>query len=123
MIVTWLIVILLVLSDAVGNISLTAGMKQIGELNSFRVREILRVCKDCITNWKLGLGILCMAVGFFSFMALLSRSDLSFALPVTALGYVISVIGAKYFLGEQVSATRWVGTLVICIGVALISIP
>ncbi len=73
-------------------------------------------------EWHRPLGILCMAVSFFLFLALLSGEDLSFVLPATALAYVMSVLGAMYILKETVSASRWIGTLIICAGVALITL-
>ena len=118
----WLIVLLLVIADSAGNVLLTKGMKQVGEVESFRPKQLLKTCARAMGNPMLGLGVFCMAVAFFSFLTLLNRADLSFVLPVTALGYAISVLGAKYFLREQVTATRWFGTIFICLGVALISL-
>ncbi|HYL98902.1 MAG TPA: EamA family transporter [Blastocatellia bacterium] len=118
----WIIVLLLVVTDSAGNVFLTKGMKQVGEVESFSPKALIKVCGRAISNPMLGLGIFCMAVAFFSFLTLLNKADLSFVLPVTALGYAISVLGAKYFLKEEVTATRWLGTVFICAGVALISL-
>ncbi len=52
---------------------------------------------------------------------LLSWSDLSFALPATALGSVVNTVGARFFLKENVTMGRWMGTLLICVGVSLLS--
>ena len=119
---TWLMVLLVVLSDSAGNVFVTKGMKEVGEVTSYSPRNLIRVAKQALTNLMMGLGILCMAVAFFSFLALLSWADLSFVLPATALGYVVSVIGARYVLKENVTAARWIGTIIICLGVALISL-
>ena len=53
-------------------------------------------------------------------MALLSLADLSFVLPVTAVGYVISTVLAHIFLNEQVSLERWIGTGLIFLGTAVV---
>ena len=119
---TWFMVLLIVFSDSAGNVFVTKGMKQVGEVTSYRPRNLLRAARSALTNPMMGLGVLCMAVAFFSFLALLSWADLSFVLPATALGYVVSVIGARYVLKENVTAARWIGAIIICLGVALISL-
>lgn len=52
-------------------------------------------------------------------MKLLGLADLSYVLPVTAVGYVLNALAGAVFLHEQVSAQRWAGTLLIVAGAAL----
>ena len=52
-------------------------------------------------------------------MRLLGLADLSYVLPVTAVGYVLNAVAGAVFLHEQVSAQRWAGTLLIVAGAAL----
>lgn len=63
------------------------------------------------------------AYGFSSifWLVLLSRVDLSYAYPALSLGYVLITLVSAFVLGEQVSALRWAGVFVICIGVVMIS--
>jgi len=119
---TWIFVLALVTADSAGNVLLTRGMKQVGEVDTLRIRHLLRIAGRALVNPWLGLGVLCMAVSFFLFLTLLSRTDLSFVLPATALAYVMSVLGARYILKETIPASRWIGTLIICAGVALITL-
>ncbi len=118
---TWFAVMVMVLSDSIGDILLSKGMKQVGEVEFKRSPELIKLVRRAIINPYLGLGVFCMAIAFFMFISLLSWSDLSFVMPMTALGYVVSVLGAGYFLQEKVSSGRLFGTMFICIGVALIS--
>jgi drug/metabolite transporter (DMT)-like permease len=46
----------------------------------------------------------------------LSRVPLSYAYPLLALNYVLVVAISAWFLGESVSAQRWVGVGVIMLG-------
>jgi drug/metabolite transporter (DMT)-like permease len=64
----------------------------------------------------------CMAVSFFSFMALLRVADLSFAVPATAASFVLETLLAKYVLRERVDARRWCGTVLVATGVALLAV-
>lgn len=54
-------------------------------------------------------------------MALLSLADLSFVVPLTAFGYVITTFLARFVLHEAVSTTGWLGTALIFLGAALVS--
>lgn len=52
-------------------------------------------------------------------MKLLSLADLSFVLPVTAAGYVLTTFLGRIFLHEQVSTERWIAVLLISLGTAV----
>jgi len=69
------------------------------------------------------MGIACLTVSFFSFLTVLSWADLSFVIPATAIYYVVTVLGAKFLLGERIDRMRWTGTLLVCVGVALVCLP
>jgi uncharacterized membrane protein len=53
----------------------------------------------------------------------LSWADLSLVLPATSISFVITTLGAKLYLQEKISPARWAGIVLVCIGVALISLP
>jgi uncharacterized membrane protein len=66
-------------------------------------------------------GILMLIFSLLTRLALLSLADLSFVLPVTAIGYVASALLGVSFLGEKVTPTAWLGTLLIFGGAAVVS--
>jgi drug/metabolite transporter (DMT)-like permease len=53
---------------------------------------------------------------------LLTIADLSFAVPVTAITYVLETVLAKYVLKEHVNWLRWAGASLVVSGVALVSL-
>jgi uncharacterized membrane protein len=53
-------------------------------------------------------------------MTLLSWADLSFVVPVTAVGYALAAVAGHFLLGENVSLPRWAGALLIAAGTALV---
>jgi drug/metabolite transporter (DMT)-like permease len=120
---TALMIALVVLGGSVGDVLVTKGMKEVGEISTLRAGELLTIARRVVTNRHFLAGIFFMAVSFFSFLAVLSWADLSFVLPATSLSFVITTVGAKLFLKERISATRWAGILLVCVGVALISLP
>jgi drug/metabolite transporter (DMT)-like permease len=46
---------------------------------------------------------------------------LSYVLPVTAFGYVVSAFMGRFFLNEYVSPARWLGALLIAVGIGLVA--
>jgi drug/metabolite transporter (DMT)-like permease len=121
--ITALFILLVVAGGSVGDVFITKGMKEVGEISTVRINELLLIGKRVLTNKYFLTGIFFMAVSYFSFLAALARADLSLVLPATSISFVITTVGAKLFLKERVSPIRWAGILLVCIGVALISIP
>lgn len=120
---TALMVAIIVLSNAAGDIFITRGMKRVGEVSTLNLGELLRIAGRVLTDRDFLLGILCLAVSFFAFLAVLSWADLSFVVPATSVVYVVSILGAKFILKEKINRLRWAGTLLVCLGVALVCLP
>jgi drug/metabolite transporter (DMT)-like permease len=121
--ITALLIGLVVLGGSAGDVCITKGMKQIGEISTLNLRLLLRTFVRAITNKYVLLGVFFMAVSYFSFLGALRLADLSLVLPATSISFVITTIAARLFLKETISAIRWAGILLVCIGVALISLP
>jgi uncharacterized membrane protein len=114
---TYWIVLLFIVLKAVGNFSLAWGMKHSADPVSANPLHYLRAMLDP----PVAAGVLLLIFSLLTRMALLSLADLSFVLPVTAIGYVLAALIGKYFLSETVSMQRWIGTVLIFIGAALVS--
>jgi len=119
---TWLAVIVIVLADSAADLLLARGMKQVGEVRILSASQILRLVYRIIINPLIRLGMLCQAIAFAMFISVLSWADISFVRPTTALGYLVSLLGARYILKERFTATRSLGTIFIVIGVAFVSL-
>jgi ceramide glucosyltransferase len=120
---TALMILLVVFSNAAGDVFLTKGMKQVGDVSAVGKGQVWATIKQTAFNVNFILGVACLAVSFFSFLAVLSWANLSFVVPATAIVYVVTVLGAKIFLAEKVDRLRWGGTLLICCGVGLVCLP
>lgn len=113
---TWPLILLTVCSSSAGDILCARGMAEGGELENFRPMSILRA----IFRRKLVvLGFVGYATAFFSLLTLLSITQLSIAVPATALGFVVDTIGARFLLHEHVHWKRWAGVLLVTGGVIL----
>ena len=107
--------------EAIGVVFLSKGLKQVGEVKQVTAAEIWRVVKAGATNPNILLGVALEAAFFVALLVLLSRSDVSFIWPLTAMGFVLTTLTAKYFLHEEVPPMRWVGVLLIMLGAGLIT--
>lgn len=68
------------------------------------------------------LGAVMTAMGIGIWYYLLSRFEVSHVAPFLLLVPAISIGGGIFILGEEVTATRWVGAIVITSGVALTTV-
>jgi drug/metabolite transporter (DMT)-like permease len=115
-----LLLFLVVVSGTGGEICVTRAMKRVGEVTDFRPLAVLRVIVRAMRVPWMWIGVSMMALAFFSLLAVLSIENVSFVVPVTALNYAAGALGGKFFLGERVTARRWAGVLIVCIGVTLV---
>jgi drug/metabolite transporter (DMT)-like permease len=113
----WGILFLFIALKAVGNLSLAWGMKHFPQVMSANPIPYIQA----MFNPFVALGVLALILALLIRMALLSLADLSYVLPVTAIGYVIAAFMGKTFLNEVVSGQRWLGTVLIFAGAALVS--
>jgi uncharacterized membrane protein len=116
-----LILIIGLIFEAVGVVSLKMGITQLGEMKQVSVAELTRVITAGATNAYVLLGVLCEALFFASLLILLAKSDVSLLWPLTGLSFVFATFAAMWFLHEQVSLIRWVGVVCIMIGAGLIT--
>lgn len=66
-------------------------------------------------------GLICYVASVASWLVVLARSDVSFAYPLTSLGYVFTALAGYWFFHESLGASRLIGIGVILIGVYLIT--
>ena len=105
-----------VLLRAFGNLSLAWGTKHFSETLAANPLSYLRAMVSPLVTVGIALLILAMLLR----MAILGVADLSFVLPLTAVGYVFAALLGKFILHEDVTPDRWAGTALIFLGVTLV---
>jgi uncharacterized membrane protein len=119
---TIVFLVLMALLGPLSNILFRAGMERVGSLPAFSPFPLLHYGWRMMTNGFLVLGTGMRILFTVASFLVLSWADYSFVTPVSSVNYAIVAIMASIFLGEAVSPARWVGIVVICIGVALVGI-
>jgi len=92
-------------------------MRQIGEITVSPWQDL----RFAATNPWILVGTLLLIVFFASYLSALSWADLSYIMPITGFGNVLTALFAKFMLHEQIPFTRWTGILLITLGVGFIT--
>jgi drug/metabolite transporter (DMT)-like permease len=113
----YLILALVALTASVGDSLLAVGAKQLGPISISHPVALF----TAISNPWIIAGII-LLIGFFaSYLTALSWADLTYVLPATSLGYIVTALLSKFWLHEQLSIWRWLGILFITAGVGFVT--
>ena len=111
---------MIVVAGTGGELCVSRAMKETGEVKDFRPAAVVRVLLQALRIKWMWLGVGLMTLAFFSLLAVLSFEKVSFVVPVTALSYVAGALGGRFLLGERISRSRWIGIMLVCVGVTLV---
>jgi drug/metabolite transporter (DMT)-like permease len=112
---TAVFIAIVVLTNAFGDFFMKRGMPPTSQLTS-----PIDYIGALFQPW-VALGVVLLILWQMSRLALLSWADLSYVMPVTAVGYVVVALIGRVLLDEQISSRRWTGIVLIVAGVALVS--
>src|SRR5919108_803628 len=116
-----IVLIAALIMEAVGVVFLSRGLKQIGEPQRMTFAEVTGVVRRGLLNPSILAGVALEMVFFGSLLYLLSQRDVSLIWPLTALGFVLTALAARFILHEELHWTRWLGVALIVTGAALVS--
>ena len=118
---TYVALALMVAFSSLGNILLSKGMKQVGEIRTYSFQSLLSIFLKIFNTPSIWLGIASLLIFFVCYLLVLSWADYSYVQPASAIGYAVVPLLGTFVLGEIVSLVRWAGILLICAGVVLVS--
>jgi drug/metabolite transporter (DMT)-like permease len=108
---------LIILCSTAGDFFLKVGMSQVGHVHW---QHPLALITALFNPW-VALGTVTLIVFFVSFMDALTWADLTYVMPATALGYVMTALVSAWVLHEHVSLYRWAGVCLISLAVGLVA--
>ena len=117
---TWLLLSIVIAATAASDLLQSYEMKRLGT-QPVDGRGLANLLKIIARRRYLILSIACLAVSFFSFMALVQTAPLSFAVPASAGSFIVETILAKMVLKEHVGVRRAAGALVVLAGIVLLA--
>jgi multidrug transporter EmrE-like cation transporter len=113
----------IVVTATAGDVLQACAMKEVGDLGEIRQSYgVLAVVRRVVSSGRFMLGLLFMALAFFSLLITLSWEDVSVVGPASAsLTFIANAFAARIFLKERVDHRRWLAALFVAGGVALLS--
>lgn len=119
------ILLFLIFSDILETATQFCFKKSVLTLPSFNISnlaDIILFLKGAFFSPYLWLSFLTIILTFIIWSTLLSKIDLSVAVPVASFSYVLVPIVSIILLHEKVSLLRWSGICFILVGVIFVSL-
>jgi uncharacterized membrane protein len=117
---TFLAILVIVIFAPLGSVLLGKGMKGVGSATDWKLHDLLPVLARILSNPYIWMGIASLLTFFVAYMVVLSWADYSYVQPSTSLSYASVAILSHFLLAEHISALRWFGIAVICMGVFIV---
>lgn len=108
-------------SAAYGQILVRRGMLQVGSLENYAPLPVITYFWNALCNPYVIGGTILNAIFYFLFLAALSWTGVTVALPMTAIEYGFAAFLAVILLKESVPPMRWMGIALVVVGVILIA--
>ena len=103
-----------------GQLTLKSAMDEIGRIGSREVSAAGETMKRAIKEPRLWIGLTLFGVSALFWLVVLSRVPLSVAYPFVGVSYILIVAFARFFLHEHVPTLRWIGVVVVALGIAIV---
>lgn len=116
----FLLIVLNDMSDALAQVIMKKGLI-FNAIDSFSLGNIAEFMIRNAASPLLWVGLLLFTMNFFIWIVVLYKIDLSIAMPIGSISYLLVPIAAVVFLHEHVSLLRWVGIALIMLGVHFVS--
>lgn len=116
---TLVMVLLMVVCANVGDLLLKRGMMKVGEVQISPV-GLWHALLATMHNGTIWLAILFLLGFTLCYMTAVSWADYSYVMPAGAFGYAVQTTLAVVILHEAVNGKRWIGVILICVGVLLV---
>jgi drug/metabolite transporter (DMT)-like permease len=113
-------ILISVLLGAVGQIMLKKGMSSMGPL-TLSLGQLGSILWRMATNPYVVLGLGIYMCGTLFWLTALSRVDLSYAYPFASLSYIVMLTASWLLFNENITPMRVLGSVVVGLGVLLIS--
>ena len=120
---TWVTIVTVAATAVAGDVLTAGAMRRIGDLDVIRAKSGMGgAIKAVVSSPMFLLGVMSMALSFFSLLFTLSKVEVSLAAPASAsLTFLGNAFAAKLFLKENVDRRRWMAALFVCVGVFMLS--
>ena len=86
------------------------------------IKKIIKfIIKLIMVPW-VWVGFLFSTLSLITWLFVLSKADLNFAFSVDSMHYIFIAVASKLILKEKIGGKRWIGTILIVMGIAIVAI-
>jgi drug/metabolite transporter (DMT)-like permease len=117
---TYLFILFMVVFGPLGNVLLGKGMKRIGAIQVASLAQVGQFLLRILTSATIWAGIASLLSFFVAYMLVLSWADYSYVQPASSVSYAVVALLAHFLLREAISPLRWLGVVIICLGVLVV---
>jgi drug/metabolite transporter (DMT)-like permease len=117
---TFLLILFMVIFGPLGNVLLGKGMQGVGAVTRRAPADLPSILEQILRSGTIWLGVASLLTFFVAYMLVLSWADYSYVQPASSFAYVVVALLGHLVLHETVTLTRWLGVLVICLGVFVV---
>ena len=108
--------------DTINQLCLKFSINSLNASLSRDVMKILRFIFKLALIPRVWVGLLFSTLSLCIWLFVLSRTDLNFAFSVDSMHYIFIAFASSLFLKEKVGYKRWMGTILILIGIVMVSL-
>lgn len=117
---TYFSILIMVLFGPLGNVLLGKGMKHV-DIVADSPAEVIHTLMQIFGSATIWLGIASLVTFFVAYTLVLSWADYSYVQPASSIAYGVAALLAHFWLKEVISPLRWLGVIIICLGVFVVS--
>jgi drug/metabolite transporter (DMT)-like permease len=110
------------LCDTFRELFLKSGVNALNQFNPGNIKEVIFFILKLIKNPWVWISLLFGFLSLFIWLFILSKVDLNFAFSLDSMHYIFIALASQFLLKEKVRWTRWGGTLLIILGIALVTL-
>lgn len=113
-------ILLSVLLGSIGQVILKLGANKLGTL-SLSLNTIFQDIFRIIKVPEILIGLVLFGSSFLLWIKVLTKSDLSYAYPMVALGYINVIVFSYFLFNEQFTLMKVIGVAFIVVGVIVLN--
>jgi drug/metabolite transporter (DMT)-like permease len=117
---TYLFILFMVVFGPLGNVLLGKGMKRIGVVHVVSLAQVGHLLLRILSSPIIWAGVASLLSFFLAYLLVLSWADYSYVQPASSVSYAMVALLAHFLLREAISPLRWLGVLIICLGVLVV---
>jgi len=110
------------LCDTFRELFLKSGVNSLDEVSPDNIKQVTLFIFQLIRTPRVWISLFFGFLSLFIWLFILSKVDLNFAFSLDSMHYIFIAFAAQFLLKEKVRRMRWVGTLLIVLGITLVTL-